>query len=132
MSNKENVSIANQPTPPTSSSPIATVAVVKMEVDSDIDTKAVDSNASSAVNIALNATKDDDCPEERYVHLYFLFFPFFILFAVEPILFHKFDCCELNVCNDIFGRRVWLKYLYDLKSFVERLHQYAYEWILIK
>lgn len=97
LSNKENVSTANQSTPPTSSSPVAPVAVVKMEVDSDVDTKAVDSNASNAVNSALNATKEDDCCEERYVHSCVLFFSFLLL---HQLAMHKFDCCELNSCND--------------------------------
>lgn len=67
MSNKENtahLSNANQSLAP-SNSPSSTAAAIKMEVDSDVDNKAVDSDASSATSkVALNAIKEEDTSDE--------------------------------------------------------------------
>lgn len=67
LSNKENaahLSNANQSVA-SSNSPSSTAAAIKMEVDSDVDNKAVDSDASSATSkVALNAIKDEDTSDE--------------------------------------------------------------------
>lgn len=58
------MSNANQSLAP-SNSPSSTAAAIKMEVDSDVDNKAVDSDASSATSkVALNAIKEEDTSDE--------------------------------------------------------------------